>query len=129
MSQKLEDYATTIIACAELLLRQQDGSLNDKQLRTIKTIIASAEQFIHIYAACQAMSISDFVANMRHEVGNPLTPIRGYSELLLMGALGGLNDTQLESVKEIADTTVQLQSGVEAMVRGAREQLAAMSSA
>jgi signal transduction histidine kinase len=120
MNAELHDHVTTIIACAQGLLGEHDGPLSEKQRQIIKTIIANAEHFIHIYAECLAMPIGDFIAKMRHQVGTPLTPIRGYSELLLMGAMGQLNERQEAQIQAILDSTAQLQYGVDAMVRDAR---------
>ena len=49
---------------------------------------------------------SEFVANVSHELRTPLTAIKGYLELLLMGAIGELNPQQthfLEVVRNNAD--------------------------
>lgn len=47
----------------------------------------------------------DFVASVSHELRTPLTSIRGYSELLLEGDAGELNDDQREYL-EIVDRNV-----------------------
>jgi signal transduction histidine kinase len=66
---------------------------------------------------------------MRHEMGTPLTPITGYAELLMMGALGALNAAQQEHVRQICESTNQLRLAVEMIVNEARRQVAASSIA
>ncbi len=44
---------------------------------------------------------SEFVANMSHELRTPLTSIIGFSELLLDGVVGEMNDIQTQSVSDI----------------------------
>ena len=122
MDHMLHTHATTIIESAQALLGQGDGELSDKQREIMKKIVANAEQFIHIYAEYQALPFETFASSsaMRHEFGTPLTPITGYSELLLMGALGTLNDKQMQHVRRICDTTNQLRLAIEMIVSEAR---------
>lgn len=124
MEDLLNKHAAAIVDWSQALLGEKDGPLNPKQRDSIKTILANAERFFHVYAECQAMSVSDFINNMRHEIGNPLTPIRGYSELLLMGVVGTLNEEQQHHIQGIVDSTNELRKGVEDMVKTARAQLA-----
>lgn len=130
MDHMLHTYASTIIECAQALLGQSDGELSDRQREIMKKIIANAERFIHIYAEYQALPFETFGSSisMRHEFGTPLTPITGYSELLLMGALGALNDKQMQHVRDICDTTNQLRLAVDMIVGEARRRFAAQTA-
>lgn len=46
---------------------------------------------------------SNFLATVSHELRTPLTSVIGYSEMLLEGLAGGLNDEQRDYVKTIMD--------------------------
>lgn len=58
---------------------------------------------------------SNFLATVSHELRTPLTSVIGYSEMLLEGLAGGLNDEQREYVHiimEKGDQLLQLISGI-----------------
>ncbi len=44
---------------------------------------------------------SEFIGTMSHELRTPMTSIKGFTQLLAMGGLGPLNDTQREFVQTI----------------------------
>lgn len=51
---------------------------------------------------------SEFVANVSHELRTPLTSIKGYAELMLMGAAGQFNEQQKRFLNIIASNTTRL---------------------
>jgi PAS domain S-box-containing protein len=51
---------------------------------------------------------SEFVATVSHELRTPMTSIRGYVDVLLMGAAGGLNEKQNEFLKVVQINTERL---------------------
>ncbi len=51
---------------------------------------------------------SEFVATVSHELRTPMTSIRGYAEILLMNAVGALNDEQRRYVEVIRTNTERL---------------------
>ncbi len=51
---------------------------------------------------------SEFVANVSHELRTPLTSIKGYAELMLMGAAGEFNEQQKRFLNIIASNSTRL---------------------
>lgn len=51
---------------------------------------------------------SEFVANVSHELRTPMTSIKGYIEILLMGAAGELSDTQKNFLGVVHSNTERL---------------------
>ena len=120
MQGDLYDHATIIIDSAQTLLGERYGTLTSRQTEAIKTIIANAEKLLHMYAEFTAMPLEDVPSMMRHELGNQLTPIRGYSDLLIMGVMGTLNLEQQAHVEAIYDTTTVLREMINEIVAKAR---------
>ena len=61
--------------------------------------ISNAQLYAELSRANQ--SKSEFVSFVAHELKNPLTSIRGYSDFLIGGAVGGLSDIQRNFVNTI----------------------------
>ncbi len=51
---------------------------------------------------------SEFVATVSHELRTPMTSIRGYTDVLLMGAAGALNENQTHFLKIVKNNTERL---------------------
>lgn len=51
---------------------------------------------------------SEFVATVSHELRTPMTSIRGYTDVLLMGAAGALNENQAHFLNIIKNNTERL---------------------
>jgi PAS domain S-box-containing protein len=51
---------------------------------------------------------SEFVATVSHELRTPMTSIKGYVEILLMGAAGNLNEQQSHFLKVVKENTERL---------------------
>lgn len=51
---------------------------------------------------------SEFVATVSHELRTPMTSIRGYTDVLLMGAAGAMNENQTHFLKIIKHNTERL---------------------
>ncbi len=61
--------------------------------------IANAQFFAQVQAANTAKS--DFVSLVAHELKNPMTSIRGYTELLIKGAIGEISEGQEDFLRTI----------------------------
>ncbi len=51
---------------------------------------------------------SEFVATVSHELRTPMTSIRGYTDVLLMGAAGALNENQTHFLNIVKNNTERL---------------------
>jgi PAS domain S-box-containing protein len=66
------------------------------------------EKSIELEAVSQAKS--EFLANMSHELRTPLNAVIGFSELMLDGIPGEINDEQRECVNDILNSALHLLS-------------------
>lgn len=71
--------------------------------RTVNELAAEKERAEQLNAELRATSEykSEFLAKMSHELRTPLNSIVGYSELLLQGIYGPLNDRQVDRLGKI----------------------------
>jgi signal transduction histidine kinase len=60
---------------------------------------------------------SNFIANISHELRTPLTHVKGYVELLLTGAMGDLNDQQMNAMEVVQRSTERLEQQIEDLIR------------
>ena len=75
-----------------------------------------------LYAAVQSANLakSQFVSSASHELKNPLTSIKGYSDLLVSGAVGAVNEGQarfLATIRSNADRMGTLVSDLQDISR------------
>ncbi|MCB0008309.1 MAG: hypothetical protein KDE04_17715, partial [Anaerolineales bacterium] len=56
---------------------------------------------------------SEFVSNVSHELRTPMTSIKGYTDLMLMGAAGGMSDSQRHYLTVIKNNADRLKSLVD----------------
>ena len=63
-----------------------------------------------LYAAVEAANVakSDFVSFVAHELKNPMTSIKGYSELLAAGAVGEVSETQANFLGTIRSNVMRM---------------------
>lgn len=127
MNEILYHHTTVVMDCARALLSQEDGPLTDKQRDMTKSIIANAERFILLSMEYEAVPLAEFSPEMRHDLSNPLTPMRGYSDLLSMGVIGSLNERQQNYVERICQSTIELRKLVDSMLAQARQLAAAVA--
>jgi signal transduction histidine kinase len=120
MQHELQENIDIIITCAEALISGQEGELTDKQEQFIRIILANAEKFIHLATRFYALPLAEVGSELRHELGNPLTPIYGYSELLMTRMIGSMSPAQRRRVIAISQSTDELRRIVDELVSKAR---------
>ncbi|MBT7071651.1 MAG: GAF domain-containing protein [Anaerolineae bacterium] len=68
--------------------------------------IANAQLYAEVEAANIAKS--DFVSFVAHELKNPMTSIKGYTELLAAGAVGEINENQSNFLQTIRSNVIRM---------------------
>lgn len=104
-----------ILGCITLGIEDKNTGFNDENLETLMTIAAqiavairNAELFQEALEANRLKS--EFLANVSHELRTPLNAIIGYSELLLNGTYGDLEDKQNDRLERVYRSGRQLLS-------------------
>lgn len=120
MDVRLEEPINTIIDSSQRLLSEATGTLNDKQKRYIYVILANAERFVHMATEFSALPREEVTKELRHAIGNPLTPIQGYVELMRTNMAENLNESQHACVTCIQQATADLRNIVDSMVQESR---------
>ena len=90
--------------------------LNDYYITTFLTPVSSGDQFLGVLAVFRDVTRdvetertkNQFITNVSHEFRTPLTPIKGFTDLLLMGAGGNLSDPQQQMVETIKQNVERL---------------------
>jgi signal transduction histidine kinase len=83
---------------------------NKELEKTNKELAYSAKEISEQAKKLRELDIEkeEFSAMITHELKTPLVPVIGYSELLLDGTLGGLNEKQRETVQVMNSSAVSL---------------------
>lgn len=95
------------------LLNKVDGPFTQNDVERLTNIarpIAVSLENANLYQEAHELheEKSRFVATMANELRSPLTAIKGYSDMLLSGAMGQLDDMWAESIEKIEAYTNQL---------------------
>ncbi len=82
-----------------IVIESRRASMTDEAVQFLTRLSDHAAIAIanaQLYAEVQAASVakSEFVSFVAHELKNPMTSIKGYTELLAVGAVGPINDNQ-----------------------------------
>jgi signal transduction histidine kinase len=96
-----------------IVARRAVRRFSDREIELVQTFadqaaiaIQNTRLFSEIRAKSQQLELasrhkSEFLANMSHELRTPLNAIIGFSEVLLQGMFGGLNDKQREYQQDV----------------------------
>jgi PAS domain S-box-containing protein len=95
---------------------EQRIQLNEFFINTFLTPIATGDQFLGVLAVLRDVTRdveaertkNQFITNVSHEFRTPLTPIKGFTDLLLMGAGGNLSEPQQQMVETIKQNVERL---------------------
>jgi signal transduction histidine kinase len=95
------------------LLNKTDGPFTQDDMERLGNVarsISIALENARLFSEAQELheAKSRFVATMARELRSPLTAIKGYSNMLLSGAVGPLKEKQVESVQQIEASTDRL---------------------
>jgi two-component system NtrC family sensor kinase len=117
-------FETRSILCAPLLihdrcigvielLNKTDGPFTQgdmERLGNVARSISIALENARLFSEARELheAKSRFVATMARELRSPLTAIKGYSSMLLSGAVGPLKEKQVESIHQIEASTDRL---------------------
>jgi PAS domain S-box-containing protein len=101
-------------------VQETDGSnrmqVNEYYISTYLTPVKQGDLFLGVLAVFRDVTRdvqaeqtkNQFITNVSHEFRTPLTPIKGFTDLLLMGAGGQLTDQQLSMVETIKQNVERL---------------------
>ncbi|GAP14078.1 histidine kinase [Longilinea arvoryzae] len=97
------ETATTGLILLESLQAESYGDEKMNFLLRLSDHASIAIANAQLYAAVQAANLakSEFVSFVAHELKNPMTSIKGYTELLAVGAVGPINEAQTNFLSTI----------------------------
>ncbi len=92
-----------------VLWRETVSPFDDRTVELVSTFAAQGAIAIQNVQTARQLEIasghkSEFLASMSHELRTPLNAVIGFSDVLLEGLFGGLNERQEEYVRDIRDS-------------------------
>jgi signal transduction histidine kinase len=113
-----EPVGALTFACADRSYTEEDLALANDLARRAALSITNAQLYDEAKQANRAKS--DFLAVMSHELRTPLNAIIGYTDLLEAGVTGPLNESQIEQLGRISDSSAHLLSIVDEILTYSR---------
>jgi signal transduction histidine kinase len=86
----------------------------------IESVNSFAMEFTDNVSSRKIKLTKDFLTTLNHELKTPLVPIRAYSEMLLQGRFGKLNQEQKKRLELLVLSTQQLRNKVESICNDLR---------
>jgi len=108
----LEDISTSAHQQQQVLQQRNELALLKQQLTTTLDKLSAANAEL---SQTNAFSQS-FTAIAAYQLGEPLTIIRGFVELMLNGTFGALNEAQLVHLQSVAQGSQQLQRVITSLI-------------
>ena len=92
-----------------VLWRETVSPFDERTVELVSTFAAQGAIAIQNVQTARELEIasghkSEFLASMSHELRTPLNAVIGFSDVLLEGLFGGLNERQEEYVRDIRDS-------------------------
>src|SRR5437867_5782774 len=109
MLASMTGFAIAIIIINRRLSRTVERKNNELVQSNKDLVKMAAELSVHEKKLREAdIEKEEFSAMITHELKTPLVPVIGYSELLLDGTLGQLNDKQKETIQVMHSSAISL---------------------
>lgn len=112
MNAQFYNHLNNILNNAQALLNEE--SLNERQVNFLTMILRNAQTLRETSRQYEGVTL--LTCEQRHKLGNPLTPILGYAELLTSGTLGMLTLVQESHVIQICTSAQALRSMLDSMI-------------
>jgi hypothetical protein len=96
------EYTAQIIDICDVLLQHQNR-LTDEQALHIDMIYRRSVGFITDFMQLQPGTIQSIASYLNHDAFSPITIMLGYSDLMLMGVFGDMDEVVREAVQYIRD--------------------------
>ena len=110
--ERLDEAGIQQVRQLQLALEENNRRLERRVVERTQALQAAVQQITEL----NEMK-ANFIANISHELRTPLVPIRGFSDLLLNGSMGGLSETQREAIETISRSTVRLNTLINQLIQ------------
>lgn len=113
VERALRDAGMTVISArdgrtAAKLASEMPGAITLSGYQTERTELLRRAEAARVEAVEANRAKSEFLATMSHELRTPLNAVLGYSELLDMGVLGPITESQHEHLERLRSSSVHL---------------------
>lgn len=126
MYQQLFYYINSVISLVDDILAGNCDDINETQERFLGRVLDNALNFLDqvetFHRLSEDQSTTDAeIAQLRHQLNNPITSMLGFTELMLLGRTGELTEGQQEALNAVFKTTRLLSEIIDEIIRKSRE--------